>query len=124
VAPDLEHESVMLVFLQEVMRSDLLSTQFSLNAPASSYPTVDEKFDVISYAKGMNFCQNIKVYQPDSRRLFDRSCNFPHGKKFRWPRGFPVGYPPIFNQIASDFCVCPYKLTIQMPGAHNNEHAV
>jgi hypothetical protein len=57
VASDLEHESVMLVFLQEVMRSDLLSTQFPLSAPASSYPTADEKFDVITYAKGMNFAK-------------------------------------------------------------------
>jgi hypothetical protein len=31
----------------------------------------------------------------------DRSCNFPHGKKFRWSRGFPISRPPIFNQIAS-----------------------
>jgi hypothetical protein len=59
VASDLEYESVMLVFLQEVMRSDLLSTQFPLNAPASSYPTVDEKFDVISYAKGFDFVMII-----------------------------------------------------------------
>ncbi|XP_057367851.1 thyrotropin-releasing hormone-degrading ectoenzyme-like [Daphnia carinata] len=52
VASDLEYETVMLVFLQEVMRSDLLSTQFALSAPASRYPSVDEKFDVIAYAKG------------------------------------------------------------------------
>lgn len=52
MAADLKYETVMLVFLQEVMRSDLLSTQFALSTPAHRYPSVDEKFDVITYAKG------------------------------------------------------------------------
>lgn len=42
----------MIVFRQEVMKTDLLVGSHALSDPVSKFTTVDEKFDHIAYAKG------------------------------------------------------------------------
>lgn len=53
VAPELDGEVILVVFLQEVMKTDWAVGSNPLNAPIDAYPHVDEKFDSITYAKGV-----------------------------------------------------------------------
>lgn len=48
-----EYETVMIVFLQEVLRTDQLVGSHPLSEPVSRYASIDDKFDPITYSKGI-----------------------------------------------------------------------
>lgn len=52
IDPGLDAEMVKILFLEEVMKLDLLASHHSLNEPVAKFKTIEDKFDAIAYAKG------------------------------------------------------------------------
>ena len=61
LVPEIDTNLVMVVFLQEAMRTDLVGSSTSLNEPADRFKTIEDKFGPTTYAKGKNRLHRLIV---------------------------------------------------------------
>ena len=58
----LDADMVMILFLEEVMKVDLLASHHSLSESITKFKSIEDKFDAIAYAKGGAIFRMVKDF--------------------------------------------------------------
>ena len=79
IVPEIDTDLLMIVFLSEAMKSDLIGGAMSLNEPVERFKTIEDKFSPISYSKGMNNIVDKICFKLSLLFFKNRWRDFPNG---------------------------------------------